>query len=140
VWTYEHTTECAASPDQIWAVYTDAAAWPEWNVGIERLELSGPFAAGARGLLTPRGQDPLPFAVESTEPGRGYVSETAIAETVTMRTENRLEPLEEGGTRLTSRLSMHGPAAEFFGGSFGAAFAASVPGTLASLAARAAHV
>src|SRR4051812_19586533 len=115
MWSHEYATDCPVRPEKVWAVYADTAAWTEWNPAVELLEIDGPFAAGARGTLTPRGQDALPFAVVSAEPGRGYVSETVIAETVTLRTENLLEPTDDEGTRIVSRLSMHGPAADFFG-------------------------
>lgn len=138
MWSHEYTVDCPLSADAVWAVYADAAAWPDWNPTVEQLEIDGPFAAGAAGKLTPRGQEPLNFVVISATPARGYVSETAIADTVTLRTENTLEPRDDGGTRIVSRLSMHGPAAEFFGTSFGPAFAASVPATLQAVIERAA--
>jgi uncharacterized protein YndB with AHSA1/START domain len=137
MWSYEHTVDTAAPVGAVWQVYTDTAAWPEWNAGVGNLELEGTFTTGARGMLTPRGQEPLPFTVMAAEPGAGYTSETAIAETVVMRTTNVLEPLPHGGTRITQRLTMHGAAAEHFATSFGPAFAASVPSTLEALARRA---
>jgi len=140
VWSYEYVVECPASPQDVWAVYADTDAWADWNPAVERLEVAGRFVSGAQGTLTPRGQEPLPFVVVSADPGNGYVSETAIAETVTMRTENILEPGADGGTRIVSRLSMHGPAAQFFGDSFGPAFAAGVPATMQALVQRATAV
>ena len=137
MWSYERTVDTPAPVGAVWQVYTDAAAWPEWNAGVGHLELDGDFATGVRGMLTPRGQEPLPFVVVSAEPAAGYISETAIAETVVLRTTNVLELLPHGGTRITQRLSMHGPAAEYFANSFGPAFAASVPPTMAALASRA---
>jgi uncharacterized protein YndB with AHSA1/START domain len=138
MWTYEHSVECAAPPEAVWRVYTDPASWPEWNRGIGRLELDGPFESGTLGKLTPRDQEPLPFTLVQADPAKGYTSETAIAETVTMRTSHLLEPLPSGGTRITQRLSLHGAAAEYFAASFGPAFAAGVPDTMRALAAKAA--
>jgi len=134
MWSFEHTLECPATPEEVWRVYTDIDDWPQWNGGVELLELAGPFEAGTSGMVTPRGQEPLPFVLISADPGRGYVSETAIADTVVLRTSNTLEPLPGGGTRIVAQLAMHGPAAEYFGTSFGPAFAAGVPGTLQALA------
>lgn len=134
MWSFEYTLDCPAAPDAVWQVYADTARWPQWNAGVERLELGGEFRAGARGQLTPRGQEPLPFLLVSAQPGRGYVSETEIADTVTLRTSNTLETLPDGGTRIVAQLSMHGPAAEFFGTSFGPAFAEGVPPTMRALA------
>ena len=48
-----------AAPEAVWRVYADTTQWAQWNAGVERLELGGEFRAGARGQLTPRGQEPL---------------------------------------------------------------------------------
>jgi len=108
MWSFEHALECPATPEEVWRVYTDIDDWPQWNGGVELLELAGPFEAGTSGMLTPRGQEPLPFVLISADPGRGYVSETAIADTVVLRTSNTLEPLPGGGTRIVALLAMHG--------------------------------
>jgi uncharacterized protein YndB with AHSA1/START domain len=137
MWSYEHTLECPATPEAVWRVYTDTATWPQWNAGVGQLDLDGSFEAGTHGRLTPRDQEPLPFVLVSAKSGRGYISETQIADTVVLRTSNTLEALPDGGTRIIAQLSMHGAAADFFGTSFGPAFAAGVPDTVRALAERA---
>src|SRR3954451_5718005 len=41
---YTATTTIKASPDTIWAMLTDAAGYPEWDPGVERIE--GRIASG----------------------------------------------------------------------------------------------
>lgn len=35
---FKTTTKIAASPDVIWAIMTDAAGYPEWDPGVDRVE------------------------------------------------------------------------------------------------------
>jgi hypothetical protein len=114
------------------------ASWPTWNAAVGRLNLDGPFAAGATGQLTPPGAGPLPFRVVAATENEGYVSETDIAETVTLRTTSRLTPLPGGGTEISQHVELVGPAAEYFGQSFGPTLAAGVPRTTEAVAAHAA--
>jgi uncharacterized protein YndB with AHSA1/START domain len=134
---YEHSAHTTAPAGTVWRNYTDLARWPRWNAAVEAVALDGPFAAGATGTLTPPGAEPLPFRIVAAEPGRGYTSETDIAETVTLRSTSSLEAAADGGTRIHQRSELVGPAAPYFAASFGPALAAGVPRTVETLAAHA---
>ena len=43
---YEASSVVHASPERVWAVLTDGAAWPDWDSGVERVE--GTIAAGQK--------------------------------------------------------------------------------------------
>ena len=43
---YETTTSIAAPPEAVWAVLTDAAAWPSWDSGVTAVE--GRIAEGKK--------------------------------------------------------------------------------------------
>lgn len=133
MWAVEHSQSTGVSPAAVWRRYRDVSGWPEWNASVEAITLDGEFAAGSAGTLTPPGQEPLPFRVVSATPAEGYVSETDIAGTVTMRVTARLAPLAAGGTRITHRVELDGPGAPYFARSFGSVLAAGVPRTLATL-------
>ncbi|HEX6077278.1 MAG TPA: DJ-1/PfpI family protein [Micromonosporaceae bacterium] len=134
MWAVEHSEDTPATPEVVWHRYADIASWPEWNAAVGKVELSGPFATGSSGTLAPPGQGPLPFRVVEATVNQGYTSETDIAETVTLRSTNRLSPLPGGGTRITHRVELVGPAAEFFARSFGPVLSAGVPKTVEALA------
>jgi hypothetical protein len=140
MWSYQHTAETPADPATVWRLYADVSRWAEWNAAVGRVELNGPFAAGTTGELTPPGAEPLPFRIEVATENEGYVSETDIAETVTLRATNRITPLPGGGTRISHTAELVGPAAEYFGQSFGPTLAAGVPRAAEALAAHAAAV
>lgn len=134
MWSVEHSAVTTAPPEVVWRRYCDTGTWPEWNQAAEQVSLEGEFATGAEGTLTPPGQQPLPFRVVEAVNHAGYTSETRIADTVTLRMISRLEPLPDGGTRITHRAELDGPAAEHFAQSFGPVLAAGVPQTLQTLA------
>ena len=137
MWTYEHSAEATATAEAIWSCYLDVATWPEWNAAVGNIELDGPFATGTIGRLSPPDQGPLAFTIVEATENSGYVSETQIAATVTLRSTNTLAPLPDGRTRIHLRVDLDGPAAEHFGKSFGPQLAAGVPKTVETLVRRA---
>jgi uncharacterized protein YndB with AHSA1/START domain len=48
--SYEATSFIEATPDQIWPVLTDAAAWPDWDSGVARVD--GRLALGEKLSIT----------------------------------------------------------------------------------------
>lgn len=71
--SYQVTTLIEASPMAIWAVLTDAARYPEWSSGVERVE--GQIAPRARISVYSQVSPGRAFPVTVTElqPGRQMV-------------------------------------------------------------------
>ncbi len=136
VWTNEHTGATTASADQVFGLFQDVATWPQWNAGVERMEMDGPFIAGTTGTMMVPGQDPLAFRLVWVEDGHGFEDETELQEAaVTVRVRHLLEPLPRGGTRITYRCVIDGPAVDQVGPSLGAAITSDFPDVIAALAA-----
>lgn len=135
MWSVEHSVDTPAPAEAVWRRYVDVATWPEWNSAVQSVHLDGEFVGGTTGTLTPPGQGALPFRLVSVTEHQGYVSETDIADTVTLRTTSRLSPQPGGGTRITHRAELVGPAAPYFAQSFGPVLATGVPRTVQALAA-----
>jgi hypothetical protein len=135
MWTVEHTAESDAAPEAVYALYADVAGWPAWDPGLERCELDGPFATGTTGHLTPAGGEPLPFTVEWAEPARGFADVTEAMGHV-LRFRHTLQPLPGGGTRITHRVEIEGPAADELGPNV----VGEMPEAMAALAALATRV
>jgi uncharacterized protein YndB with AHSA1/START domain len=99
MWEYEHSAETAASPEALWRHWSDMAAWPQWNTGIEKIEIDGPFEVSTTFRMTPPGEEPIPMRLTEIVPGALFTDEMDAGEFV-VRTIYRLEPLDDGRTRV----------------------------------------
>ena len=132
MWTTEHSMETTASAETVYALYADVAAWPGWDESVELAELDGPFVAGSAGRMRPAGVETLPFTLLWAEPGRGFTDETPFMGHV-LRFVHLLEPAADGGTRITHRVEIEGPAAAEMGPNV----ASDLPDAMAALVAAA---
>jgi hypothetical protein len=140
MWSYEHSLETDGRAETIFEILRDVGRWPEWNPGVERIDLDGPFATGTTGVMVIPDQGSLSFRLAWVGEGRGFEDETEIpGAEVLVRVRHSLEPLGAGGTRITYRATVEGPAADALGPEIGPAVTADFPEVMAGLAARAAR-
>ena len=138
MWTYEHSLDTAADPDALFAILRDTRRRPEWNAGVARVDLDGPFATGTTGVMVLPDQQALRFRLAWVGAGQGFEDETQVPDAgVLVRVRHTLQPLPAGGTRITYRATVEGPAAEALGPEIGPAVTADFPEVMAALAARA---
>jgi uncharacterized protein YndB with AHSA1/START domain len=136
VWVVEHSVETSATTQAVWRLWADVERWPEWNAGVERIELRGPFAVGSRILMTPPGEAPVELRIaEAVEPEL-FVDE-ADGGYFVVRTTHRVEAVANERSRITYRMEITGPAAETMGPQIGPEISGDFPEVLAALAARA---
>jgi Polyketide cyclase / dehydrase and lipid transport len=136
MWANEVSVGTSAAPEQIWRLWADVARWPEWNGDIERIELTGAFAAGGRILMTPIGEEPVDLRIaEAVEPEL-FVDEAHIGQIV-VRTIHRVQRIDSEHARVTYRIEITGPAADALGPQIGPEISGDFPETLAALVARA---
>jgi uncharacterized protein YndB with AHSA1/START domain len=135
MWSYEHAADTQAPSTQVWTIWTDVESWPAWNAGVAAIA-DGPFTAGTRFTMTPPGEDPIAMQLAEVRPGESF-TDVMDAGDFTVTTVHRLEPLPTGGTRITYRTEIAGPAAEAVGPELGPAITADFPDVLAALATRA---
>jgi hypothetical protein len=128
--TYEHSLPSTASAAAVWRLYSDVSRWPTFDAEAERIELDGPFAAGCRGTMKFRGQEPLTFTLTEVEPERLFTDETPVGDAV-VRVRHLLDPTPEG-VRITQRVDIDGPDA--FTSELGAMITADMPATMTRLA------
>ena len=130
---YEYSVEADVNPEAVWKLYNITASWPSWDTCTEKVELSGPLAAGSAGQIKFIDQDPLPFRILSAQPNREFTDETEVpGADIFVRFTHRLTPLESGGTRITQRVSISGPAAETLGPQIGPGIIADIPQSIAA--------
>ncbi|WP_433247616.1 SRPBCC family protein [Streptosporangium sp. CA-135522] len=132
MWEYEYSVETTAAPDTLWRHWSDMAAWPRWNDGIEKIEIDGPFAVGTGFTMTPPGDDPIRMRITEIVRGELFVDEMDAGDFV-VRTVHRLERPQEGRTRVVYRTEITGPAADQVGPELGPAITADFPEVVAAL-------
>ncbi|MBJ7595860.1 MAG: SRPBCC family protein [Candidatus Dormibacteraeota bacterium] len=132
MWTYEHSVETQADADAVFALFSDVSRWPQWNSGVERMELDGPFAAGTGGTMTIPGGETMASKLIWVEEGHGFEDETAVPDAgVVVRVRHTLEAVDGGGTRITFHCAVDGPGAA----EVGAMVTADFPEVMAALGA-----
>jgi Polyketide cyclase / dehydrase and lipid transport len=132
VWSTEHNRETTATPASIWRLSANVATWREWNADIERIEMSGAFAAGSTISMTPIGQDTVDLRIaEASEPNL-FVDEADLGDVV-VKTFHCVDPIDEGRSMVTYRMEISGPAADTVGPELGPEISGDFPETLAAL-------
>ncbi|RKN38615.1 SRPBCC family protein [Streptomyces hoynatensis] len=134
MWEFEHSLDADVTPEQVWARYADHATWPEWHAGIAQIHIDGPFAAGSTGTMTPVGQDTVPVTLTEVTVNESFSDETPVGDTAVLRFVHRLAALPGGGTRITHRVEIDGPAADQVGPQLGPQIAKGIPTIVESLA------
>jgi uncharacterized protein YndB with AHSA1/START domain len=104
---FECEATLAADPAAVWALWTDVARWPEWDVSKEIARLDGPFAPGTSGWAKQRGTLGGSFTITEVEAGRRWVSECPLPlGKVTF--EHVLDPLGKRQVRVVKRVEVEG--------------------------------
>jgi hypothetical protein len=137
MWATEHSIETSASPESIWRLWSDVPTWSEWNADIERIEISGPFAAGSTIRMTPAGQDTVDLRImQASEPDL-FVDQADLGDVV-VTTTHRIDRNDERRSTVTYRMEISGPAADTVGPELGPQISGDFPDVLAALVERAA--
>jgi uncharacterized protein YndB with AHSA1/START domain len=136
MWEYEYSVETSAAPEALWRHWSDMAAWPQWNDGIDSIDVEGPFAVGTAFTMTPPGDEPIRMRLVEIKPGESFTDEMDAGD-FAVRTEHRLEPAAGGLTRIVYRTEITGEAAGPIGPQLGPQITADFPEVLAALAKRA---
>ena len=128
MWTATTRIATTASPQALWRLLEDVAGWTNWNAGIGRVSLAGPFATGSAIETKPPGMDALRSTVCDVRPHEGFVDETVLQDTRFL-VSHELHALPAGGTRITWAVRVEGPEAA----TLGALVTADFPEVLAAL-------
>ncbi len=132
MWEYEHSVETTAAPEALWRHWSDMATWPQWNGGIESIDVEGPFAVGTAFTMLPPGDEPIRMRLVDIKPGESFTDEMDAGDFV-VRTQHRLEPTATGLTRIVYRTEITGEAAGHIGPELGPQITADFPEVLAAL-------
>ncbi|KEZ07730.1 hypothetical protein GQ57_01260 [Burkholderia sp. MSh2] len=135
MWSIEVAGECAATPAQVYSILAEPQRWSEWNPGVLRIEMHGPFQSGTTAVMVLPDSTTLPFRFEWVEADRGFEDVTEVPDAgAVVRVRHELSPIELG-TRITYRCEIDGP--EQIAGELGAAITSDFADVIAALGARA---
>lgn len=136
MWATDYTLNTDVAPEVLWRVLKDVNGWKAWNEGIESINLDGPLAVGATFQMKPPGEDILTSTIAELEENRLLTDVTDLGDLV-IRVAHRLDPLPDGGTTVTYRVEVTGPAAESIGEEVGTSISADFPQVIDGLVAAA---
>jgi hypothetical protein len=128
-WRGEYAIETSAAAETIWGIFRDVPAWKNWNAGIERIEIEGPFASGTWFTMKPPGEDPLRSKLIDVQQNECFVDETRLGD-LAITVAHRIESSGAGRTRIVYAVEAVGPEAS----QIGPAVASDFPQVLAALA------
>lgn len=112
-WEEQRSAMCPASREQIWAVWSDAERWSEWNSGVRSATLDGPFAAGTKGRLKPASGPAGSIEIVELEPNVLWVTVTRLPG-AQFRLEHRLDDGTDGQVQVTYRAQLGGRLAPLY--------------------------
>jgi uncharacterized protein YndB with AHSA1/START domain len=112
-WEQARTAVCPASREQIWAVWSDAEHWSEWNSGVRSATLGGPFAAGTKGRLRPASGPTGTIEIVELEPNVSWVTVTRLPG-AQFRLEHRIDAGPDGELQVTYRAQLGGRLAPLY--------------------------
>ena len=75
MWEYEYSMETSAGAGALWQHWADMAAWPQWNDGIETIDVEGRFETGTAFTMTPPGDEPIRLRLAEIKPGESFTDE-----------------------------------------------------------------
>lgn len=108
---HERSVETSATPEAVWAIWSDTGTWPAWNPDVTQIRLDGPMRAGAAGVMSTKGGRTHDVVIGSVQPGREFVLETKVLPGALFQFVCRVEPVGSGRTRLSQGIRMRGPMA-----------------------------
>jgi hypothetical protein len=130
---FHFTVETTATPERIWALWSDVTTWRQWDLGLGDANIQGPFQMGAKGQIIPKSGPPAAFTVTAFDPDKSYTFETGLpaARLVVTRSFVSVTP-----TRTVFRhdVSFKGLLGGFWANRFGPAFRQALPPTMPGLA------
>lgn len=129
---YQKTKQTRATPERVWAIWSDVNTWPGWNPDIDAVAIDGPFASGTTGTMTTKSGGKHAITLEVVRPGRAFRLETSALPGARFAFDCQIEPSGEGSV-ISQRISMRGPLAPIFSAMMGKRIAESFDPILSGL-------
>lgn len=122
---FSHTEKTIASPEALWALWTDVPNWKQWDKGIRSATISTVFSEGAKGKLVPDKGPKTRFVIRHVVPGQSYHLYTSIpfGKLIVRRSMKQTDE----GILFTHEVEFTGLLKQFFAKKFGSRYKAMLP-------------
>jgi hypothetical protein len=134
---FEEQIVIAASPEKVFALYENVAAWSSWDPDVKTSSIEGSFCSGASGSLKPSSGPKAKIKFTEVMPNRSFTVETKLPLCV-MSFEHELT-LVPSGTSAKHRITFQGLLSPFFGRVIGSQIRKGLPNTMQGLKRAAEH-
>lgn len=115
-WTYSEQVMTLATPEQIWAMWQDAASRPCWDSELEWVRLEGEFVVGTVGRMKPASGPEVKFCLSDVVPPRSFSDVAQLPLTRLVFNHEYLSPQEgDGVAQIRHSVIMDGLLAPLFG-------------------------
>ncbi|MCC4107170.1 SRPBCC family protein [Serratia ureilytica] len=115
-WTYSEQVATQATPEQIWAMWQDAASWPCWDRELEWVRLEGEFIVGTVGRMKPASGPEVKFRLSDVSPLRSFSDVAQLPLTRLVFNHEYLSPQEDSATaQIRHSVTLSGLLAPLFG-------------------------
>lgn len=134
-WSFEHTVETSATPEQIWAMWSKPESWPSWDNGVEWVKTEGPFVKGTRGVMKPVGGPKVTFEMVEADPLKGFTDRSFLPLTTLDFSHVYTPGLSGSKATITHRVEMRGLLTFIFKKIIGSNIEKDLPGAMKKLVA-----
>lgn len=127
----QHSIKTKASPEAIWALWSDIKTWNTWDHGIENGEIEGALIEGANGWLKPKGGPKVKFKILRAEKNKVFHDRSSLP----LTSLDFIHTLERDGdyTIVTQRVEMTGLLTFIFAKVIGSGIKKDMPSAMAKL-------
>lgn len=108
-WTVTASTVSSASPQQIWAWYTDTPDVPQWDHLVKQVIAHGPFEANTQGENIPYSGPVMHWTLTQVAVNKSY-TETSRLPLATLEA-THVVSVQDNVTHITHGITVHGPTA-----------------------------
>ena len=112
--SYGQSRETSASPDRVWAVWSDTATWKNWNPNVKEMEMDGPFAEGTTGRMHTNQGRTHHITLANVQPGKGFDLHTKVIPGTNFTFHCTIEGKPAGST-VSQSIEVKGPLGPIFG-------------------------
>src|SRR5579871_2785451 len=110
----EASRETRASAADVWRVWSDVDAWPEWNPDMKESKLNGPLQVGTTGVINTRSGGRHDVVVTHLEPGKSFELESSAMPGTRLAIRATVTPVGTG-SRISQAFEPRGLLAPIMG-------------------------